>query len=149
MYRGPGLRESTLCYKVEVMGTLTRFFFRAPYSAPRTSEIIRWWESRRPAYNLAVGAAGVVSLLTVYVADSLMPGRNPGFPWGGMVVYAILANLFYCLGPIADTIVMRGWGRDYSEVGPTLFRYGFVFAVGLTLLPVPLVALRVILGVIF
>jgi hypothetical protein len=65
------------------------------------------------------------------------------------MVYGFLANLLYTLGPIADTIVMRTWGRDYSEVGPTMFRYGFVFAVGLTLLPVPLVALRVILGLFF
>ena len=128
------------------MGTLTKFFFRAPYSAPRTAEIIRWWESRRPAYNLTVGMAGIVSLTSVYLFEALSRGRVHGPPWGGILAYAILANLFYCLGPIADTIIMRGWGRDYSEVGPTLFRYGFVFAVGLTLLPVPLVALRMILG---
>jgi len=48
-----------LCYKVGRMSTLTKFFFRAPYSLPWTSEIFRWWEARRPVYNLAVGAAGM------------------------------------------------------------------------------------------
>jgi hypothetical protein len=129
------------------MGTLTRFFFRAPYSAPRTGEIIRWWESRRPLYNLAVLTAGVTSLATVFVAELLLGEGAASIPWGGIVIYGILANLFYTLGPIADTIIMRGWGRDYSEVGPAMFRYGFVFAVGLTLLPVPLMALRVVIGV--
>ena len=34
------------------------------------------------------------------------------------------------------------------EAGPMLFRYGFVFAVLLTLLPIPVTALRIFLGVI-
>jgi hypothetical protein len=131
------------------MPALTRFFFRAPYSAPSTGEIVRWWESRRPFYNLAVLMAGVTSLTAVFVAELLLGEGAARIPWGGIMVYGFLANLLYTLGPIADTIVMRTWGRDYSEVGPTMFRYGFVFAVGLTLLPVPLVALRVILGLFF
>ena len=128
---------------------LTKFFFRAPYSAAKTGDIIRWWESRRPAYNLAVGAAGTLSYAAVSLFELLRFGKDPTLPLGLILVYGIVANLFYCLGPLVDTIVMRHWGRDYSEVGPTLFRYGFVFAVGLTLLPLPLVALRVILGIIF
>jgi hypothetical protein len=129
--------------------SLIRFFFRAPYSAPRSREIWHWWESRRPVYNFAVIAAGITTLITVYLAELLIGGSTGGVPWIGIVIYGILANLLYTLGPIADSFVMRRWGPDYSEVGPTLFRYGFVFAVGLTLLPVPLVALRVILGILF
>ena len=131
------------------MMALTRFFFRAPWSAPSTGEIVRWWESRRPLYNLAVLVAGVTSLASVFVVEAFLGEGSGKIPWGGILVYGFLANLLYTLGPIADTIVMRTWGRDYSEVGPTLFRYGFVFAVGLTLLPVPLAALRVLLGIIF
>ena len=121
------------------MAALTRFFFRAPYSAPQTGEIIAWWESRRPVYNLAVGVAGVFSLAVVALFDVLppAPGRAQ-IPWGGILLYGILANLCFTLGPIVDAIVMKRWGRPYSEVGATLFRYGFAFAVGLTLLPVPL-----------
>jgi len=129
--------------------SLTRFFFRAPYSAPRSREIWQWWESRRPVYNFAVIAAGITALISVYLAELLIGGSTKGVPWVGIVIYGILANLFYTLGPITDAFVMRRWGRDYSEVGPTLFRYGFVFAVGLTLLPVVLSGLRVILGMIF
>jgi hypothetical protein len=129
------------------MTALTRFFFRAPYAAPSTGEIVRWWESRRPLYNLAILVAGVTSLASVFVVELFLGEGSGKIPWGGILVYGFLANLLYTLGPIADTIVMRTWGRDYSEVGPTLFRYGFVFAVGLTLLPVALSALRVILGI--
>ena len=131
------------------MTALTRFFFRAPYAAPSTGEIVRWWESRRPLYNLALLVAGVTSLASVFVVELFLGEGSGKIPWGGILVYGFLANLLYTLGPIADTIVMRTWGRDYSEVGPTLFRYGFAFAVGLTLLPVALSGLRVILGIIF
>jgi hypothetical protein len=131
------------------MGTLTRFFFRTPYSAPRTGEIIRWWESRRPAYNLALLAAGTITVGIVYLMELLTPGRAR-FPHPLIiVVYAVLANLFYTLGPLVDTLIMRMGGREYSEAGPMLFRYGFVFAILLTLLPIPVMALRILLGAIF
>ena len=127
------------------MPALTKFFFRAPYAHPTTTEIVRWWEARRPLYNLAVLAAGVTSLAVVYLAEALTVGRTPSIPWMGIVVYGVLANLFYAAGPIVDAYVTRKWGGQYSAVGPALFRYGFAFAVGLTLLPVAMVFLRVIL----
>ena len=146
MYRESGLRESTLCYKVNSMGTLTRFFFRAPYSAPRTGEILRWWESRRLTYNLTLLAAGTITVGTVYLMELLTPGRARFPNLLVVLVYAALANLFYTLGPLVDTLIMRLGGREYSEAGPMLFRYGFVFAVLLTLLPIPFVAFMMVLG---
>ena len=131
------------------MPALTKFFFRAPYSLPRTGEIFRWWEARRPFYNLAVGVAGLATLSVISIAQLFFADRLVGIPLEGVVLYAVLANVAFSLGPVVDTIIMRYWGREYSEVGPTLFRYGFVFAVGLTLLPIPMVALRVLLGTIF
>ena len=55
-----------------------------------------------------------------------------------VLLYALLANLGYCVGPLLDTLIVRRWGPAYSAIGPALFRYGFAFAVGITLLPVPL-----------
>ena len=128
------------------MSTLTKFFFRAPYSAPRTGEIIRWWESRRLIYNLTLLAAGTITIGTVYLLELLTLGRarlpHPLL----IVVYAVLANLCYTLGPVVDTLIMRFGGREYSEAGPMLFRYGFVSAVLLTLLPIPFVAFMMVLG---
>lgn len=57
---------------------------------------------------------------------------------GGVVVYGILANLFYTIGPALDLLIHRKWGREFGAVGPTLFRYGFAFTVGVTLLPIPM-----------
>lgn len=131
------------------MPALTRFFFRAPYANPTTMEIVRWWEARRPVYNLAILAAGITSLLVVALAEAVILGAARGLPWGGMVVYGILANLAYTAGPVVDAWVTRRWGRQYSAVGPALFRYGFVFAVGLTLLPVAVIGLGLLARLIF
>jgi hypothetical protein len=121
------------------MTALTKFFFRAPYSLPKTGEILRWWESRRLGFNLAVGAAGLFSLTVVAVAEFLPPSsRLPTFPLGLVVIYGILANICYTMGPLADLVICKKWGRDYAALGPAIFRYGFAFAIGLTLLPVPM-----------
>lgn len=132
------------------MPALTRFFFRLPHHADDTWAIVRWWESRRGAYNLVVGAAGLCTLAVVAVAELLPPlGRVPRMPLGLMAVYAIMANLCYSLGPVADALIVRRFGRQYSAVGPVLFRYGFVFAVGLTLLPIPLAFVSLVVRLAF
>jgi hypothetical protein len=100
--------------------------------------VLPWWESRRPVFNLVVGAAGMLSISWVNLLTLLAPPhRFAGIPWEGIGVYAVLANLCYSLGPILDFLVRRRWGPAYVAVGPALFRYGFVFSLGLTLLPIP------------
>jgi hypothetical protein len=91
-------------------------------------------------YNLVLAAAGVLSLGADSLFNALPPRASPGVPLGlvGVLAYAVLANLCYTAGPAADVYIRRRWGDQYAVVGPTLFRYGFVFSVGLTLLPIPL-----------
>lgn len=124
------------------MSALTRFFC-TPVYAPRSIWcVVNWWESRRAIFNLTVGAAGVLSLLSVAVSAVFHPHPVTfHVPWPAVIVYAAMANLCYTLGPAIDVAIHRRWGPDYSAAGPALFRYGFVFAVGLTLLPIPLAAL--------
>lgn len=124
---------------------LTRFLFRAPYQAPSTAEVVGWWEARRPAYNVAVGTAGLLSLAMMAAVQATFPGPMEMVPWQAVVAYGVMANVFYSFGPVVDAIVCRRWGAQFSAVGPALFRYGLVFAVGLTLLPIPFAA--VALGV--
>jgi hypothetical protein len=121
---------------------LTRFFFDAVY-APRSAwSVVGWWERRRSTYNLVVGAAGLVTLTAANLFSLLPPhGRWLGVPLGPIAVYALLANVGFSAGPAVDVLIRRHWGNGYAAVGPALFRYGFVFAVGLTLLPIPLVAM--------
>lgn len=114
------------------MTALTQIFFDTVYFPRSPWTVVRWWEARRPVYNLAVGATGIVTLTVVGLAG-LLP------PLVGVVavvaVYGVLANLCYSAGPLLDLLARRVGGPDYAPVGPTLFRYGFVFAIGLTLFP--------------
>ena len=109
------------------MSALTEYFF-PPVPVPRaTWAVVRWWESRRLTYNVVVGSTGLLSL---------------GVPWQGVVLYGVLANVCYSGGAAADLALRRWLGLPYgATIGPALFRYGFVFSVGLTLLPIPLAAL--------
>jgi hypothetical protein len=122
------------------VSAVTRFFFRTPSFHQTAWTILQWWEVRRPAYNLAVGAAGLLTLGTIATLTGLPPfPRGFHLVWDFAVGYAVLANIGYCLGPAIDLLVHRRWGPRYDAIGPALFRYGLVFAVGVTLLPIPLV----------
>ena len=121
------------------MSAITRFFFTPARESRSNWAVINWWESRRLTFNLAVGSAGLLSL-GVATGLALLPPRpmHQVFPWRVVLVYGILANVFYTLGPITDAFIRRKWGDAYDVVGPVLLRYGFVFSLGLTLLPIPL-----------
>lgn len=130
---------------------LTEFLFPAP-ARRSTPAIITWWERRRLAYNACVGAAGMVSLTTVGLFSTLM-GGDGFFPAGLILsaVFGVMANLCYCLGPAAEVLLEKLWGRRLLPTGPTLYRMGLTFSVGLALLPtlltVMLAVARVVLGV--
>jgi hypothetical protein len=120
---------------------LTRFFFNPVYAPKSAWSVLGWWEGRRTAFNLAVGGTGVLTLAATNFFTLLPPhGTWFGVPLGPIAAYAVLANVGYTAGPVVDLLVRRYWGNGYAAVGPALFRYGFVFSVGLTLLPIPLFA---------
>jgi hypothetical protein len=124
------------------MSALTRFFF-TPVYAPRSGwTVVIWWESRRAIFNLSVGAAGALSLAALSLS-AMLPPHPAAFqvPLRVILLYAVMANLCYSLGPVIDVALHKKFGAAYAPVGPALFRYGFAFSVGLTLLPVPLAAL--------
>ncbi|NOT07293.1 MAG: hypothetical protein HOP28_03720 [Gemmatimonadales bacterium] len=126
------------------MSTVTKFFFRAPYVPKSTWAVLQWWESRRLVYNLAVGTAGLLTLTALSFLDALPPLLGGGRfrpPFLFIVAYGLLANLFFSAGPVVDALICRRWGPDFASLGPAIFRYGFAFAVGLTLLPIPMVLL--------
>jgi hypothetical protein len=113
--------------------------------------LLRWWESRRLAYNRVVGAAGLVTLTGVTLF-SLLPPRPMAMsllPMAAIsVVYGVAANLFYSLGWGAELLARRVWGRDAPDLGPVLFRQGLIFSVGLTLFPLMLSVLLWVLRVV-
>ncbi len=119
------------------MSAITHVFFAPVRRADTAWAVVGWWESRRWLYNASVGAAGLVALTAVYGFGALPPHpANVHVPWQVVLLYAVLANVAYSAGPVADLWARHVGGERWAVVGPTLFRYGFVFAVGLTLLPI-------------
>jgi hypothetical protein len=118
------------------MGALAEFLFPAP-ARRSVGSIIGWWERRRFAYNVVVGAAGAVSLgLTSLIAILPGgPGLPPSFPWIGVVMFGAMANVCYTFGPATEILIEKMWGRGLLPTGPTLFRMGLTFSVGLALFP--------------
>lgn len=130
--------------------SLTEFLFAAP-ARRSTPAIITWWERRRLAYNAWVGGAGMVSLGTVGLFNTLMGGDGM-FPEALILaaVFGGMANLCYCFGPAAEILFDKLWGRQVLPTGPMLYRMGLTFSVGLalfpTLLTVMLATARVVLA---
>ncbi|MBV6522775.1 MAG: hypothetical protein MNPFHGCM_02925 [Gemmatimonadaceae bacterium] len=121
------------------MTALTRFFFRERSLEPTTAaQTIAWWESRRLPFNMAVGATGLITLAAVNLLVALPPHANI-LPWQANLiapaVYGTLANIAYTSGWMAELGIRRWLGDEVEPAGPALFRYGFAFSIGLTLLP--------------
>ncbi len=123
------------------MTELTEFLFPAP-ARRSVSGIVRWWESRRLAYNVFVGGAGLVSLSAVGLT-ALLPGAFPApSDWPFIVLaFAVMANVCYLLGPTVEIGLQKLWGDKVLPVGPTLFRMGLTFSVGLALFPALLISM--------
>jgi hypothetical protein len=119
------------------MSAVTRFFFRPPEITHRSAvDVIAWWEARRPAYNVAVGATGLFSLAATSFFMMIPPHPiRGGIPWQVIVVYGVLANVFYTSGWVAELGLRRWLGHEIAPAGAALFRYGFAFSIGLTFLP--------------
>jgi hypothetical protein len=120
------------------MTELVEFLFPAP-AERRPGAIWAWWEKRRVAYNVWVGAAGTFTMVAC-TALSLLPPRplGPlplGLIWQPIVIFGVLANVFYTSGAVIETLAEKLWGRQLLPVGPALYRMGLTFSVGLALFP--------------
>lgn len=126
------------------MTALSRLFFRQDVAVRSTAEVISWWEKRRLTYNVAVGAAGVFSYAAVQLI-MLLPPRPMPIPLVPSivipVVYGAIANLCYTAGWVTELWFRRIFGRQADTIGPAIFRYGFVFSIGLTLFPIAVASL--------
>ncbi len=122
-----------------------RFLFRDSYALESPSQAIKWWEKRRLAYNVAVGATGLVSLTAMAIATGITSGELlAGPPLLAVVVYAVIANCFFTCGWVAELMLRPVFGRRTGTVGATFFRYGLAFSIGITLIPVGLSVLQLL-----
>ncbi len=124
--------------------------FLYPRPAGRTiGGIFGWWEKRRLAYNAIIAAGGAVSLSGLWLL-ALLHGESisPLSAVGPIAVVLLAANVCYTLGPIAESLVHKLWGREVLPLGPLLFRAGLTFSVGLTLvLPMILLVFQLVIWV--
>ena len=126
---------------------LVRFLYPAPARRRTAGGIFKWWESRRLAYNVIVGAGGALTMSIATVFSQLI-----GQPMAAaqllapVVPIAIMANICYTLGPLTEWFLHRLWGRDVQPVGPHLFRAGLILSAGATfLLPTLLMGFALVL----
>ena len=131
------------------MTELTEFLFPAP--ARRSfGSIVRWWESRRLAFNVFVGGAGLVSLSALGLT-ALLTGDLPApSDWPSIVLaFGVMANVCYVMGPPVEIALQKLWGDKVLPVGPTLFRMGLTFSVGLALFPALLISMFWVARIVF
>jgi hypothetical protein len=117
------------------MSAITEFLYPTP-AKRRAGGIVKWWEKRRLAYNVAVGAAGIVSIGIGTLVAAMPPlGALVLPPWQAVVGFGVMANVCYFIGPAAELLVEKLWGRQVLPTGPALYRMGLTFSVGLALFP--------------
>ena len=137
----PDLPEVDDAGDLEPAGSgLSSFLYPSP-AARDARSIIKWWERRRLAFNLIVGAAGTMAMSLLTLSLILPPSVPLGLPPLIVIgVYGVMANVCYTLGPVLEIVAQKLWGSEVRPVGPALFRMGLTFSLGLTLLFPTLIA---------
>jgi hypothetical protein len=99
--------------------------------------VICWWEKRRIAYNVLVGAVGIASyvLFLVFITRShtLEPGEDAVEPLA-LIAAPVLVNICYSGGAAAE-LFLRLASRRKIKAGPVLLKVGTVFSLAVVLLP--------------
>ncbi|MCH2468550.1 MAG: hypothetical protein MK486_00810 [Gemmatimonadetes bacterium] len=116
-----------------------------PRAAARSAgAIVKWWEKRRLSYNLIVGGGAGLSVVIGSLLWLLPPNDLPLeiIPLEGYLGFLFLINLSYSVGPATEFLAHKLWGTHVRPVGPTLFRMGLTFSLGLTLV-LPLIVFMI------
>jgi hypothetical protein len=66
-----------------------------------------------------------------------------------VVVFGVMANVCYLLGPAIEIALQKLWGEKLLPVGPVLFRMGLTFSLGLALFPALLFAIAWVAQMVF
>jgi hypothetical protein len=107
-------------------------------------QAIGWWETRRVAFNLIIGSAGAISSVLVgvvglgsyFLFDSDVGVPDPPlFALFAVVIYAIMANVGYTGGWVAELVIRKAWPEQADRFAALSLSLGIVFSVVLTLSP--------------
>jgi len=108
---------------------------------PMTSwQIIRWWEIRRIPFNAILFVVGIASILAMewFMERAIPVGEDAIEPFAlaiGVLIYAILANLFYTLGWLVELAMSRTDEVVARVRARRMFLAGLWFSCLLTTLP--------------
>jgi Na+/glutamate symporter len=110
-------------------------------------DIIKWWELRRIPYNIAVGAAGIITLIIV-VAVAAITSEKFDEPLGlpdppiiavfAVIGYAICANVCFTGGWLVEVLVRKIWRERAGAFAQISFALGLTLSILLTLAPAAL-----------
>jgi hypothetical protein len=122
------------------MKQLLRRLFSIPSADATPWSIIKWWESRRVAYNLVVGVVGLGNLIVfAYINDTLLvpylPFQERKWELWSPLVFGVAANLLYTGGWFVEVITYGLMGRRTTRFAPVAFGIGLLFSVFLTFIP--------------
>src|SRR5262249_25965036 len=92
--------------------------------------IIVWWESRRIAFNLLVGLAGLPTLVIL----AFVMSASQDWIMQGVIAYGIAANVCYTAGCVSELVARRWWAEKAKHFGPILVTVGLAFSFFMTLL---------------
>jgi hypothetical protein len=90
--------------------------------------IFMWWEARRIIFNLLVGLCGLPVVFVV-----LGTGMHLRYVAYGVLEYAVMANICFTAGCIAEVFARRWFGEKVKEFAPVAFTLGTAFSVAFTL----------------
>jgi hypothetical protein len=126
------------------------------------ADVIWWWESRRLAFNLLVGATGILTCIGLGIvlgigiqfpqvadADFLLPDPPLFAAIFGILGFGIAANICYTGGWIVELLVRCTWPDESDRLATLTFTLGLLVAVCVTLLPIPLFAMLTLLIALF
>ncbi|MBW7932313.1 MAG: hypothetical protein H3C62_01615 [Gemmatimonadaceae bacterium] len=126
-----------------------KYFFTPLYYPRGPFDVIWWWERRRLTFNVCVGTAGLATLGSMLLLHPMGVRLflEPGI-YAAVALYGVAANACFTAGWAVDLVLRKQLGIRAPDIAPALLRYGFVFSVGLTLLPIPVMfAVRVAMAV--
>jgi hypothetical protein len=118
---------------------MPRSLLAAPEAQRPWYSIVLWWELRRVPYNLVLGLTGFLGIVLFLLIDALPP-RPPSGQTDFEYLFALMggavaANICYTGGWLVELMLQLPWPRRVHQFGPTAFRVGLLFSVGVALAP--------------
>ena len=90
------------------------------------------WEKLRVVYNLVLLVEGLTWLWPMWEVEKVTENpyyRMGPFLWGGAILFGVVANVFYCLGPLAEVWAYRVLGWRMGRARYFLFAAGLLFSI--------------------